>query len=203
LGASLLVFCAASLLGGCGPILSTVGLVRAEKALQEAVAAGSEQRAPYPTELARNLLSKAREEQGYSAYDVSTDLAEQAQTLAVEALEICREDGEAAPFGAGPADEADEPDEEKAPAAAETVPEAEEVGSAEEETPPAAEEASDQGLGPEATEEVPGAPETEEASTAAEPEAESDEEAAEPAPAPAPAPAQAPAEDSDEDGGAP
>jgi len=80
-------------LAGCGPILSTVGIVRAERALQEAMAAGSAEKAPYPTELARSLLEKAKEEQGYSSYDTSTDLAEQAAGFATEALKLSQGEG--------------------------------------------------------------------------------------------------------------
>lgn len=75
---------------GCGPVRSTIGVVDAERAYQEAAAAGAEQAAPYPYELAGRLLDQARDEQGYADWGESFRLAGEAQKYAEQALNAAR-----------------------------------------------------------------------------------------------------------------
>ena len=80
-----------TVLVACGPVRSTVVLIQADKALQEARALGSAEIAPYPTEMSSQLIEKAKEEQGYSSFDTATVLAEDARTLARDALRLAKE----------------------------------------------------------------------------------------------------------------
>ena len=80
----------ALLLLGCGPIRSSVGLIQAERALRDARLAGASERAPYPFTLADELLQKAKEEQGYSAYSDSLQLALESIEQSREAAAIAR-----------------------------------------------------------------------------------------------------------------
>ena len=84
-----------TVLAACGPVRSTVVLIQADKALREARALGSAEIAPYPTEMSSQLIEKAKEEQGYSSYDTATVLAEDARTLARDALRLAKESGAA------------------------------------------------------------------------------------------------------------
>ena len=74
----------------CGPIRSTVGLIRADKVLLEANEMQAQEHAPYPMTLAQALRDKAWEEQGYGAYDTAVHMAAEAETLANEAILITR-----------------------------------------------------------------------------------------------------------------
>ena len=74
------------LLSACGPIRSTAGLVKADRAIAEARAAGASAAESYPMVLAEALRQKAFEEQGYGAYDRAERLALEAEKEAQEAL---------------------------------------------------------------------------------------------------------------------
>jgi hypothetical protein len=75
----------------CGPIRSTVGLIRADKALAEAREMNAAEHAPYPMTLAESLRDKAWEEQGYARYDTSMNMATEAEKLAREAMQVTRD----------------------------------------------------------------------------------------------------------------
>ena len=69
----------------CGPIRSTAYLLDADVALQAARTAGAETYAPYEYTSAQLYLLKAREEVGYSDYQVAVDFATKASKFANEA----------------------------------------------------------------------------------------------------------------------
>jgi len=62
-------------LAACGPTKSSVAIVRAYQAIRGAEAAGAEKRHPYELSLAREYYYKAREEAGYSKYEIAERLA--------------------------------------------------------------------------------------------------------------------------------
>lgn len=71
----------------CGPIQSTAYLLDADVALEAAKTAGAEKYAPYEYTAARLYLLKAREEVGYSDFEVAVDFAQKASKFANEARE--------------------------------------------------------------------------------------------------------------------
>jgi hypothetical protein len=81
----------ALLASACGPIRSTAGLIRADKALAEAREMNAVEHAPYPMTLAESLRDKAWEEQGYAQYDTSMNMSNEAEKLAREAIKITRD----------------------------------------------------------------------------------------------------------------
>jgi hypothetical protein len=86
-----LLFVFLSLLASaCGPVRSTVGLIRADQALAEAREINAAEHAAYAMTLAEALRDKAWEEQGYAQYDTSMNLAQEAETLAREAIQVTR-----------------------------------------------------------------------------------------------------------------
>jgi hypothetical protein len=122
---------------GCGPIRVTVGLVDAERAVQEAKDAGAAEHAKYPLTLAEELLSKAVEEKGYAEWEQSFILANEAVLRANEAADLART---AVAEGAAPLwPELSEPAEEPTPEA----PPAQEPAA---EEPPAQDEAAEPDL---------------------------------------------------------
>jgi hypothetical protein len=70
---------------GCGPMRATTFLLDADVALQAARTAGADQYAPYEFTSAQLYLLKAREEVGYSDYQVALDFAAKASKFANEA----------------------------------------------------------------------------------------------------------------------
>ncbi len=72
---------------GCGAIRSTVSIVQADKVIRQARDAGAATAAPYPMQVAEDLLMKAREEQGYASYSRSFALAREARAVAQTALD--------------------------------------------------------------------------------------------------------------------
>ncbi|MBX5484674.1 MAG: DUF4398 domain-containing protein [Myxococcaceae bacterium] len=74
-------------LAGCGPIQSTAFLLDADVALEAARTARAETYAPYEYTAAQLYLLKAREEVGYSDYEVAVDFAKKASKFANEARE--------------------------------------------------------------------------------------------------------------------
>lgn len=71
----------------CGPVQSTAYLLDADVALEAARTAGAEKNAPYEFTAARLYLTKAREEVGYSDFEVAVDFAKKASRFANEARE--------------------------------------------------------------------------------------------------------------------
>ena len=86
--APLFMLAALVLLGACGPIRSTAGLVKADRAIAEARAVGASAAESYPMVLAEALRQKAFEEQGYGEYDRAERLALEAEKEAQEALKL-------------------------------------------------------------------------------------------------------------------
>ncbi len=84
-------------LASCGPVQSTAYLLDAEVQIQAARtagaemaaarAAGAEVHAPYEYTSAKAYLHKAREEVGYSDFEVAVDFAQKASRYANEAKE--------------------------------------------------------------------------------------------------------------------
>jgi Domain of unknown function (DUF4398) len=74
-------------LSGCGPIQSTALLLDAEVDLEAAKTAGADRFAPYEYTSAALYIHKAREEAGYSDFQVAVDFAKKAQVFAKEAKE--------------------------------------------------------------------------------------------------------------------
>ncbi len=72
-------------LAACGPVQSTAYLLDADVALEAAHTADAEMYAPYEYTAARLYLQKAREEVGYSDYEVALDFAKKASKFANEA----------------------------------------------------------------------------------------------------------------------
>ena len=79
--AALLVACAI----GCGPIEYMDVSTKAGAALAAAKRADAERLAPYEYTAADEYLHKAREEAGYSQYQVSIDFGRRAEALAMRA----------------------------------------------------------------------------------------------------------------------
>src|SRR4051794_32745451 len=71
----------------CGPIQSTAYLLDADVALEAARTARAEQYSPYEFTAAKLYLLKAREEVGYSDFEVAVDFAKKARKFANEARE--------------------------------------------------------------------------------------------------------------------
>lgn len=87
-------------LTGCGVFRSTSALVQAQQRYESAKAVGAREKAPYEYTLGVEYLGKAREEAGYSDYQVSERLAQQAQALLAEAER--KATGASAPTAPGP-----------------------------------------------------------------------------------------------------
>lgn len=81
------VLVAAVVVSGCGPIQSTSYLLDADVALQSAKTAGADKYAPYEYTSAALYLHKAREEVGYSDFEVAVAFAQKASKYANEARE--------------------------------------------------------------------------------------------------------------------
>ncbi len=101
------------IVAGCGPVRVTVGLVDAERAVQEARDAGAEDHAVYPLTLAEQLLAKAIEERGYAEWEQAFVFANEAVKHANEATALCK-DVTPAPLWPG-SEEALDADAEEAP----------------------------------------------------------------------------------------
>ncbi|MFZ5471366.1 MAG: DUF4398 domain-containing protein [Myxococcota bacterium] len=69
----------------CGPVQSTAYLLDADVQLEAARTAGAEKYAPYEWTAAALYLHKAREEVGYSDFQVAVDFAQKAARFANEA----------------------------------------------------------------------------------------------------------------------
>ncbi len=95
---------AVGVFGACGPIQSTAFLLDADVALESAKTAGAEKLAPYEFTAAKLYLHKAREEVGYSDFDVAVDFARKAARFAKEAREkaLAAADNDLAPAPASP-----------------------------------------------------------------------------------------------------
>lgn len=87
LGRLLITVTMGALLGACGPTKSTALIMDADVQLQAAKTADAEKLAPFEYTAAAEYLHKAREEQGYSDFEVSIDFGEKAVKFATEAKE--------------------------------------------------------------------------------------------------------------------
>ncbi|MEE2828483.1 MAG: hypothetical protein VX498_04805 [Myxococcota bacterium] len=92
--APLFLLAALVLLSACGPIRSTAGLVKADRAISEARAAGASVTESYPMVLAEALRQKAFEEQGYGEYARAERLALEAEKEAQAALQLATSEAE-------------------------------------------------------------------------------------------------------------
>jgi hypothetical protein len=72
---------------GCGPTQSTALIIDADVQLQAARTADAPKLSPYEFTAAEAYLHKAREEQGYSDFEVAIDFADKASKFAREAKE--------------------------------------------------------------------------------------------------------------------
>lgn len=72
----------AGALAGCGPVRSTANILDAEVQIQAARTAGAGEKAPYEFTAAGLYLDKAREEVGYSDYEVGVKFAKKASECA-------------------------------------------------------------------------------------------------------------------------
>src|SRR5512132_2803934 len=70
---------------GCGPTQSTALIIDADVQLQAAKSADAPQLAPYEYTAAEAYLQKAREEQGYSDFEVAIDFAQKSVDYATQA----------------------------------------------------------------------------------------------------------------------
>jgi hypothetical protein len=73
---------------GCGPIQSGSLVVEAQAELAAAQTAGAEKHAPFEYVAAEEYLHKAREEQSYSDFEISTSFARKARDCARAAKQI-------------------------------------------------------------------------------------------------------------------
>ena len=74
-------------LAGCGPLQSTAYLLDAEVQIEAARTAGADKYSPYEWTAANLYIHKAREEVGYSDFEVAVDFAQKASKFANEARE--------------------------------------------------------------------------------------------------------------------
>ncbi len=72
-------------LAGCGPLQSTAYLLDADVQLEAARTAQADKYAPYEWTAANLYLHKAREEVGYSDFEIALDFAQKASKFANEA----------------------------------------------------------------------------------------------------------------------
>lgn len=72
---------------GCTAGKATYQLAKAQQAYQQAVSAGSAERAPYETTLAFEYLQKAKEENGYSDFGAADELCLASMKYAQQAFE--------------------------------------------------------------------------------------------------------------------
>jgi len=70
------------LLAACGPSKSTQALFKARNAIQVAEVADAAKKRPYELTLAKEYYVKAKEEAGYSKFELSEKLAKQALEFA-------------------------------------------------------------------------------------------------------------------------
>ena len=74
-------------LAGCGPVKSTSLIMDADVLVEAARTADAEKLAPYEYTAAVTYLHKAREEQGYSDFEIAIDYAKKAGRFAAAAKE--------------------------------------------------------------------------------------------------------------------
>lgn len=69
---------AGAVLLACGPSKSTTAILQARREIKKAVFAEAEKKKPYELTLAREYYVKAKEEAGYSKFELSEQLAKKA-----------------------------------------------------------------------------------------------------------------------------
>ena len=74
---SAVVGLAVTALLACGPSKSTQALLQARKQIRVAIAMDAEKKKPYELQLAREYYVKAKEEAGYSKFELAEQLAKQ------------------------------------------------------------------------------------------------------------------------------
>ncbi len=84
---------AVAVMSGCGVVRSSTALIEARHEYDAARLAGAETRAPYEYTLGVEYLRKAKEEAGYSDYQVSERLARRAQAWLQEARRAAMVEG--------------------------------------------------------------------------------------------------------------
>ena len=74
---AVLVLAAGAALVACGPSKSTTAILQARREIKKAVFAEAEKKKPYELALAREYYVKAKEEAGYSKFELAEQLAKQ------------------------------------------------------------------------------------------------------------------------------
>lgn len=75
---------------GCGPVSTASTISDAERDLGEADSLDSLNRAPYEYTRAKSLLEKAKELEGYGAYESAGSFARQSRTMSEKAIDVAR-----------------------------------------------------------------------------------------------------------------
>lgn len=83
----LVVLLPATILLGCGPVESTVGISDAEASLKRATVEDADTYSPYEYARAQHFLYKAKQEWGYSNFETARDYALEARRAADAALD--------------------------------------------------------------------------------------------------------------------
>lgn len=87
------IFCLSLVaLSGCTAAYSSYQFLEAQRAYQEALAEGAQEKAVYEITLAHAYLQKAREEIGYSDYGAADELCSQSTAFSEKASQISREE---------------------------------------------------------------------------------------------------------------
>jgi hypothetical protein len=74
----------------CGPVTTASTIGDAVRDLQEADSLDAARRAPYEYTRARELLAKAKELEGYGAFELASAYARQSHTMSEKALDVAR-----------------------------------------------------------------------------------------------------------------
>lgn len=88
---SILLGLAFAIAAACGPVQSTSGIGSAEGSLERARVHDAEQYSPYEYYRAQHYLYKAKEEWGYSNFEIARDYAREARRSADAAISNARE----------------------------------------------------------------------------------------------------------------
>ncbi len=75
---------------GCGPVTTASTISDAERDLGEADTLEGLKRAPYEYTRAKSLLEKAKELEGYGAYESAAAFARQSRTMSEKAIDVAR-----------------------------------------------------------------------------------------------------------------
>lgn len=75
---------------GCGPVSTASTVSDAERDFAEVETLDGLRRAPYETTRARTLLEKAKELEGFGAYESASAFARQSRTMSEKAIDVAR-----------------------------------------------------------------------------------------------------------------